>query len=59
MVALLNPAPDGASMELVERFFSASHLVLALWAGYGLALLGTFLTEPKEAAQDACGDARA
>ena len=44
MVALLNPSPDRSSLGLVERFFSASHLVLAVWTGYGLALLGTILT---------------
>ena len=47
MVALLNPSPDRADLQLVERFFSASHLVLAVWTGYGLALLGTILTKPR------------
>jgi hypothetical protein len=47
MVALLNPSPDRSSLWLVERFFSASHLVLALWTGYGLALLGTLMVRPK------------
>ena len=47
MVALLNPSPDRADLLLVERFFSASHLVLAVWTGYGLALIGTILTKPR------------
>jgi hypothetical protein len=49
MVALLNPASDRASFQLVQRFFSASHLLLAIWAGYGLALLGTILTKAEHA----------
>jgi hypothetical protein len=49
MVALLNPSPDRASADLVARFFSASHVVLAIWTGYGLALLGTMLTKPENA----------
>jgi hypothetical protein len=49
MVALLNPSSDQASFQLVERFFCVSHLVLAVWTGYGLALLGTVLARPKSA----------
>ena len=49
MVALLNPSPERYNFQLVERFFSASHLVLAIWAGYGLALLGAILTRAEHA----------
>jgi hypothetical protein len=58
MVAVLNPSPDRASMELVARFFSASHVVLAIWTGYGLASLpgpllpSTFLPNTKDFAYD-------
>jgi hypothetical protein len=54
MVALLNPSADRASMQLVDRFFSASHLVLALWAGYGLALLGTIVGKARAATDNSC-----
>ena len=48
MVALVNPSLDRGSSFLVERFSCASHLVLAVWTGYGLALLGIILTRPKK-----------
>ncbi len=48
MVALVNPSLDRGSSFLVERFSCASHLVLAVWTGYGLALLGMILTRPKK-----------
>jgi hypothetical protein len=49
MVALLNPSSDRAGFQLIEKFFSASHLVLAIWTGYGLALLGTILIKAEHA----------
>jgi hypothetical protein len=49
MVALLNAAPNPVSLQIVGKFFSASHLVLAIWAGYGLALLGAILIRPEHA----------
>jgi hypothetical protein len=49
LVALLNPSPERYDFQPAERFFSASHLVLAVWAGYGLALLGTIIARPKHA----------
>ena len=47
MIALLNPSPDRSDLVLVERFYGASHLILAIWVGYGLALLGTIMTRAK------------
>ena len=47
MIALLNPSPDRSNLVLVERFYGASHLILAIWVGYGLALLGTIMTRAK------------
>lgn len=41
LLALLNPANQ--TMDFVKVFFSFSHLILSLSAGYGLALLGSFL----------------
>jgi hypothetical protein len=47
MLVLLNPSSDRQSVELGAMFFTASHLVLAVWAGYGLILLGSVLTKSK------------
>jgi len=43
LTAMLNPPPDRAAADLIGPFCSAAHLVLAVWAGYGLVLLGTIL----------------
>lgn len=43
-VALVNASADTASQGLVAKFFTASHLVLALMCGCGLGLLGTIIT---------------
>ena len=40
LLAALNPADDRFSREICRVFLSASHLVLALWAGYGLVVGG-------------------
>jgi len=47
MLVLLNPSPDRQSVEMVAMFFTASHLILAIWAGYGLILLGSILAREK------------
>jgi thioredoxin-like negative regulator of GroEL len=39
LLILLNPPPDRASQELVRVFFTASHTLVALMVGYGLALI--------------------
>lgn len=46
MLVLLNPSPDRQS-ELGAVFFTASHLVLTVWAGYGLILLGSIFARDK------------
>ena len=46
MVALLNPPTDTGIRNLVKIFFTASHIILALWTGLGLILLGTRLNRP-------------
>src|SRR5439155_6158555 len=44
MLAMLNPWPDRqAWWGLVKFHLLASHLMLAVWAGYGLVLLGTLV----------------
>ena len=44
MLAILNPSIDRQTWELNETYFSASYVVLALWLGHGLVLLGVWLT---------------
>jgi len=42
MVILLNPPPgDLGAVGLVELFFPPSYVVLSVWTGVGLVLLGT------------------
>jgi len=36
---LLNPSPDRQSRELTKVFFTASHVIIAMGFGYGLALI--------------------
>ena len=43
LLVLLNPAPDRQSKELNRVFFTSSHVMLAMWSGYGVALLGALL----------------
>jgi hypothetical protein len=47
MVAMLNAPLDRAVMGMIKEFFVASHLILILWSGYGLVLLGTVLSRKK------------
>jgi len=47
MVALLNPAPDLYARDALKVFFSASHVILAIWAGYGLVVLGALVSKPR------------
>jgi hypothetical protein len=47
LVDLLNPLTDyQGGRDLFKIFFTASHIILALWAGLGLILLGTWLNRP-------------
>ena len=49
LLVALNPALDRQAREPVRSFFTASHLVLAVWTGYGLILLGTRLARKENA----------
>jgi hypothetical protein len=40
MVAMLNPTRDRQTSVLVQQYFSALYVVLAVWAGLGLMLAG-------------------
>jgi hypothetical protein len=46
MLAVLNPSVDRQSLELNDAFFSASYVVVALWAGCGLAVAGSLVVKP-------------
>ena len=51
LMALINPNPDRASLELTSIFFSPSYLIVALWAGLGLFLVGTIISKQREPAR--------
>ncbi len=40
LIILLNPNSDKQSRDLTKVFFTASHVTLAMFAGYGIALIG-------------------
>jgi len=46
ILALLNPGVDRQTLELTKIYFSASYVILALWMGYGLVMLGAWLARP-------------
>jgi hypothetical protein len=48
MVALLNPPLDRQATAISSGYFTASHLIVAVWMGYGLVLLGTLLSRSPE-----------
>jgi hypothetical protein len=43
MLAMVNPGLDRSATDLVAEYFIPSHMILALWAGYGLCILGNVL----------------
>ncbi len=43
LLALLNPAPDRQSRDLVKPFFTASHVMIAMCIGYGLTFIAAML----------------
>ena len=46
LLALLNPPPDRGARELIELYFGPAYLVLAVWLGLGLMMVGAKLTKP-------------
>src|SRR5690606_1941743 len=48
---LLNPNPDRQSRELTKVFFTASHVIIAMGVGYGLALIAASLAVEYSAAR--------
>ena len=53
MLAVLNPSVDRQSQELNKVYFSASYIMLALWMGYGLIILGAWMARPRKQRQQA------
>lgn len=53
MLAVLNLSPDRQTLELIKTYFSASYIVLALWLGYGLMVLGAWLARTGKRPQTA------
>jgi hypothetical protein len=47
MVAVLNPPPDRGAMELAAWYCQYSYVVLAICLGFGLMILGGWMTRPK------------
>lgn len=43
LLILLNPSVDRQSRDLTKVFFTASHLTIAMFVGYGLTLIGAAL----------------
>lgn len=44
LLQLLNPAPDRQSRDLNRVFFTSSHFIVAMGFGYGLAIIGAYLS---------------
>jgi hypothetical protein len=53
MLAVLNPSVDRQSQELNKVYFSASYIMLALWMGCGLIILGAGMARPRKQRQQA------
>ncbi len=48
LLNLLSPAPDRQSQDLNKVFFTASHMMLAMFIGYGLTIMGSLLVTQYE-----------
>jgi tetratricopeptide (TPR) repeat protein len=49
LMILLNPPPDKQSQDLNRVFFTSSHVLIAIFMGYGVALIASFLARQYEA----------
>ena len=54
LLMLLNPAPDRQSRDLNRVFFTASHIMIAMGLGYGLAIIGAYLHAQFERFKNFC-----
>jgi hypothetical protein len=43
LMVLLNPTPDRSSADLIRVFLTSSHIIVACFIGYGLALTAAFM----------------
>jgi tetratricopeptide (TPR) repeat protein len=43
LIVLLNTSPDRQSRDMNRVFFVASHVMISLWVGYGLAIIGALM----------------
>ncbi len=48
LLILLNPNTDKQSRDLTKVFFTASYVMIAMWVGYGLAMIGGYLVAAYE-----------
>src|SRR4029077_16462907 len=48
LLDLLSPAPDRQSQDLNKVFFTASHVMLSMFIGYGLTIMGALLVTQYE-----------
>jgi hypothetical protein len=46
-VAMLNPTRDRMTLGLIAPYFSAMHVILAIWAGLGLMAIGAAISKAK------------
>jgi hypothetical protein len=51
MVAMLNPTRDRQSLHLVAPWFSAMYVVLAVWTGLGLMIVGAAVAKSQKPAR--------
>jgi thioredoxin-like negative regulator of GroEL len=54
LLMLLNPAPDRQSRDLNRVFFTAGHFMVAMGVGYGLTLVGAYLSVQFERFRQYC-----
>jgi hypothetical protein len=50
LVAMLNPTRDRTTQQLIEPYFSAMYVVLAVWTGLGLMTVGTIVAKTQRSA---------
>jgi hypothetical protein len=49
LTLMLNSSFDRSAAEMTQIFYPPSHVILAIWEGYGLCLLGTVLARKRAA----------
>ena len=52
MIAELNPSPDLQAAKLTGLYFMASYVILAVWLGLGLTILGAWMSRPNPIPSD-------